>query len=229
MIEIYALKIPEIIEDDLVFQLSQMISTEKRKKVFQFMKREDTYRALLADILVRAVIFSNLGLRNEEIEFSYNSFGKPFLKNCSNFHFNASHSGKWVVCITHNSTVGIDIEEIRPTELDIARHYFSAREYQDLLEHHPDDQLHYFYDLWTLKESYLKAIGKGLSIPLNSFTVRKTSNGNIELFQEEGQSEYFLKQYLIDTQYKLSVCGITDRFPNEIYFCDILQLLRNMM
>ncbi|WP_142334820.1 4'-phosphopantetheinyl transferase family protein, partial [Bacillus pseudomycoides] len=90
---------------------------------------------------------------------------------------------------------------ICPIEIDVVSQLFSVKEIEDLNLKLPIEKDDYFYDLWTLKESYVKAIGKGLSIPLNSFTIKKSEEG-ITIDPNNIYSPYFLKQYQIDPDYK---------------------------
>lgn len=70
--------------------------------------------------------------------------------------------------------------------------FFSDEEVEDLNTRSLVGKIDYFYDLWTLKESYIKAIGKGLSIPLNSFTIKKNKEEGIIVKQDDLYSSYFL-------------------------------------
>lgn len=84
-------------------------------------------------------------MNNEEIKFIYNEYGKPFVQNFSDFHFNISHSGEWVVCATANSNVGIDIERVSDIEaLKLANEFFSEEEFYDLSNMNSDEQINYF-------------------------------------------------------------------------------------
>ncbi len=67
--------------------------------------------------------------------------------------------------------VGVDIEKIRPIDFAIAERFFTASEYRLLMDTAEQERLQLFYTLWTLKESYIKFVGKGLSIPLDSFAI----------------------------------------------------------
>ncbi|PEY73218.1 4'-phosphopantetheinyl transferase family protein [Bacillus thuringiensis] len=228
MIEIHAIKVPSVIEEELFSNLLHLVSRDKKERITRYMKQKDAYRTLLGELLVRSEICKKYNVRNSEIDFEYNIYKKPFLKQNLNFFFNISHSGEWVICATHNAPVGIDIEHIRSIDLDVALHiakcFFAKEEYEELLNKNQDEQIHYFYDLWTLKESFLKALGKGLTIPLNSFVIKKYNENHIELLQENLQYTWFFKQYYLDKQHKLAVCGTTSQFPNRIEIQDITKL-----
>ncbi|HFJ9466115.1 MULTISPECIES: 4'-phosphopantetheinyl transferase family protein [Bacillus cereus group] len=86
--------------------------------------------------------------------------------------------------------------------------FFTKQEYEYLFQiKDHKEKLNYFYQIWTIKESYVKAIGKGLSVPLNSFKIGEDS--------EQG-ANWFIKQYMIDELYCLSVCAKTSEFPEYI-------------
>ncbi len=188
------------------------ISMDKQERIARFVKRDDAVRALLAELLIRAIICSKLGISNSDIEFAFNEHGKPLLSGCDDFHFNLAHSGDWVVCAVDSKPVGIDIEEIKPVDMGIAEMFFAALEYQDLQKAGLDRDA-YFYALWTLKESYLKAIGTGLSAELKAVPFRVRDNGGIRAHFQCGM---FFKQYSISRGYILSVCSHHNAFPAEI-------------
>ncbi|EJQ31192.1 TPA: 4'-phosphopantetheinyl transferase superfamily protein [Bacillus cereus] len=187
----------------------------------------DVNRTLIGDLLIRSLICQKYKINNEEIRFKYNEYGKPFVENFSDFHFNLSHSGEWVVCTTANFNVGIDIEKVSEIEaLKLAKEFFSADEFYDISNMNSDEQINYFYDLWTLKESYIKTIGKGLYTQLNSFSIKKESRALI-LYKNIPKNFYF-KQYNIDPNYKLSACATRDEFPQEIIIKDIYAIFQKI-
>ncbi|AJH17081.1 hypothetical protein S3E15_02934 [Bacillus mycoides] len=187
----------------------------------------DINRTLIGDLLIRSLVCQKYKMNNEEIKFIYNEYGKPFVQNFSDFHFNISHSGEWVVCATANSNVGIDIERVSDIEaLKLANEFFSEEEFYDLSNMNSDEQINYFFDLWTLKESHIKMIGKGLYIPLNSFSVKKESRTLIS-YTNIPQNFYF-RQYNIDPNYKISACATRDELPNEIIIKDFYTIGQNI-
>lgn len=226
MIEVYIVRIPNKIETRLFKQLLGYVSNEKRKKIENFHRKEDSYRGLIADLLVRSLIIRKYSISNEEIEFKNNLYGKPYLHNFSNFEFNVSHSGDWVVCAVDKFSIGIDVELIKPIEFEIAKSFFAEAEYNDLLSIEPLRKLDYFYDLWTIKESYVKVLGEGLTIPLNSFLVKKHDFKQIEIIKNNKKIPYFVRQYDIDDQYKLSVSAMHNNFsvnPQHVNFFSIVK------
>jgi 4'-phosphopantetheinyl transferase len=161
--------------DDLRFlELKGLVSAylpdDSSKKASKFKHPVNAQRQIIGELLVRAVICNSFGLANDENLFRYSEHKKPSLKNHNNIHFNISHSGDWVVCAVSAKEVGIDVEKIRETNFKIARRFFSNDEVKHLFALPKNQQLEYFFDLWTLKESYLKMLGSGLTKPLSSFT-----------------------------------------------------------
>lgn len=117
--------------------------------------------------------------------FELNGYGKPAIHNEQQrlpLFFNLSHSGeKLVLAVAGFEDIGVDIEQAsRPRRISkIAARYFSAAEAADLLALPEQDRLQRFYQLWTLKEAYIKACGLGLAISLQHFSYSFPSDAQI--------------------------------------------------
>lgn len=229
MVNIYAIKKPQFIDENRYNTLLNLVSAEKKKKIDGYVKKEEAYRSLLGDVLIRSVICKQYKIFNQDIKYDYNKYGKPFWKGSNHFFFNISHSGDWIVCIVDKFPVGIDIEQICPINIEIVSHFFSDEEVEDLNTRSLVGKIDYFYDLWTLKESYIKAIGKGLSIPLNSFTIKKNKEEDIIVKQDDLYSSYFFTQYQIDSNYKLSVCATSNRFPKKVIIKNMSEIVQDVL
>lgn len=214
--KIFALNSLEPISDFIFRKLLSETSREKQERIKKLAKPDDVKRVLFADILLRSVLKYELRISNEKIEYENNEYGKPFLKGDYGLYFNLSHAGDWVVCAIDNEPLGIDIEKIYPVGLEIAARFFSDEEYKMLMAKPVEEQQPFFFDLWTLKESYIKAIGKGLTLPLDSFTISFLDNGEITVKSEGKFTNWSLKQYNFDPEYKMSVCATHKAFPDQI-------------
>ncbi|SFI31708.1 MULTISPECIES: 4'-phosphopantetheinyl transferase superfamily protein [unclassified Bacillus (in: firmicutes)] len=150
--------------------------------------------------------------------FCKNNYGKPYLKNHPTISFNLSHSGDFVVCVFDNHPVGIDIEKIKIIEyISLAKKFFTKKEYNYIMKGDFRQQLDKFYDIWTLKESFIKCCGKGLSLPLNSFSVEIYGCNDIKLVTDSSSAKYTLQILEIDPEYKMSMCTLhTDITSNII-------------
>lgn len=194
-----------------------------RDKINRYQRWEDAQRSLIGKILIRNSIINRYGIKNEDIYILENEFGKPYFRGANDFHFNISHSGKWVVYGVDNSPIGIDVEKINDINLNIADRFFSKEEKKDLLQLDKICRKDYFFDLWSLKESYIKAEGKGLSIPLDTFSIRK--KGKIISIKGVDKS-YYLKQYDVAINYKLSVCAMNNKFPTDIEIMELEEFVQ---
>lgn len=145
------------------------ISVERKARLNRFLNINDKKRSMLSELLIRKAILDKLDIPINRIEINYNCYQKPYLMGIQNFEFNISHSESYVVFAFSKSTIGIDIEKIKDINFDIAKRFFTKEEYKSII-YLPtyNERLHRFYTLWTLKESYMKAIGTGLNIPLRS-------------------------------------------------------------
>lgn len=229
MIDIIAVKKDYILQEKQLYNVLTYLPIEKQNKIRKFRKIEDVQKAIISDLLVRTNIIKKLGLKNENILLKKNHFGKPFLKDFDNFHFNVSHSDEWIVCAFNDSSIGIDVEKIKQIDYKIAERFFSKQEYEALLDRESSQRLMFFYDLWTLKESYIKAIGIGLSIPLNSFSFIFSENGHIKVTTENDYGDYYFKQYNIDENYKMSVCSNNNYFPQNVTIKKVDEIFDEML
>jgi len=182
------IKLPEIpiilacnidfnIPESEISWLLSLIRTEKRNRLIRFKYKEDILRGLLGELLVKYAFENLLNILYQDKDFYENEFGKPFLRN-NNLFFNITHSGNWCAAAFHNSPIGIDIEEMLLPPYEIMQDNFSLSEIQYIENALPADKKQAFYSIWTLKESYIKMTGKGLSKNLKSFSFEIT-NGEI--------------------------------------------------
>ena len=144
---------------------------------------------LIARALVRGVLSRYANLRPEDWTFKKNSHGKPSVTGGSEVGelcFNLSHTrGLMALAVTTGCELGVDVELIAPERatLEVAEDFFSKSETQALRRQEEGSRGDYFFRLWTLKESYIKARGLGLAIPLDAFSFQLT--GNEVLFSAE--------------------------------------------
>jgi 4'-phosphopantetheinyl transferase len=126
---------------------------------------------------LRAILSDRLRIDPRDVRFVYGEHGKPELAepfSGSGLRFNLSHSGSLALCaVVRHCRVGVDIERLRPVpHLEaIAERTFSPRERDTLRQLPPELRHEAFFNCWTRKEAYIKAIGKGLAHPLDSFSV----------------------------------------------------------
>jgi len=230
MTDVYAVKLDltKKLEPCVFEQLLSCVSADKSERLRRFYHDQDKYRGLFADLLIRDTIRQRTALPNEEISFTTNEYGKPFLKNRDDVQFNLSHSGAWVVGVVDTRPVGGDVEQVQPIDLSISEHYFSPDEHQDLIR--KPDKFDYFFTLWALKESYIKILGKGLSHPLNAFSIKFADNDEI-VIKVEGKriEDIFFKQYHIDNEYKMAVCATHNNIPDHVHLLTADDLIKRFI
>jgi 4'-phosphopantetheinyl transferase len=147
---------------------------------------------------LRTLLARYLDTRPEAVRFNYGPYGKPALDGDhreSPLRFNASHSGEWAVYgFVQHREIGVDVEYVKPhfaTE-GIAERFFSAGEVQALNALTEAEKPAAFFRCWTRKEAYIKAIGSGLSHPLDTFDVTLAPGEPAALLNVEGWSLFDL-------------------------------------
>ncbi len=218
--EIYAIKISDISEEKLN-ELCLLIDSEKKYKVNKFINKKDKVRTLIGEILIKNIIAKELEISNKYIKFSKNQYGKPYLKDYPNFNFNISHSGDYVLCAVDNKPIGIDVEEVKYIEYEeIAKSFFTRSEFDYIVRKDLNNQLSKFYEVWTLKESYIKCCGQGLSMPLKSFSIELDQYENIKVIINNKYKEHTFKIFDIELGYKMAVCSLNKEISNNIIRVD---------
>lgn len=223
MVKVYAVKLDMKFEKNKSEKLTMFISKARRKSINNFYKYINKIQSIFGEILIRKIIQDNFKINNKSISFYKNDYGKPVLINNSKFHFNISHSGEWVVCVVNDSPVGIDIEKIQLIDYSVTDFILSEKEYKNFTQISDENKLSYFYYLWTLKESYIKAEGKGLSIPLNEFTI-ECDLQMIPILLGDKLNKTIFKNYNIDPNYVLSVCASENNFDKNVKIYNIEEL-----
>jgi 4'-phosphopantetheinyl transferase len=155
----------------------QLLSLEERESASRFRFARDQRRFSVTRSLLRVLLGAYLESEPEALTFQTLEHGKPTLAGRhheSRLHFNVSHSdGMALFGVTLDRGIGVDVERIRHDfeVLTIAKRFFSSTEQRDFLSLPPAQQHRAFFDCWTRKEAYVKALGDGLSHPLHQFDV----------------------------------------------------------
>lgn len=160
-----------------VQQLRDILTADELERADHFYFEEDRQHFIIGRGTLRTILGRYINIDPRRLRFCYNQYGKPFLTSKFDHHllnFNLSHSGGLALyAITRNREIGIDLERIRSNfeYEEIAEQFFSPTEVAILRIIPAEKKLKAFFNCWTRKEAYIKAHGKGLSLPLHSFDV----------------------------------------------------------
>jgi 4'-phosphopantetheinyl transferase len=164
-------------EPAAVNEFALCLSDEERLRASRFVFERDRCRFIVGRARLRYLLASRLGVQPDAIELIYGAHGKPALSRRfagSDLRFNVSHSeGVAVYAFSHGREIGVDVEalrELRDAD-DLAARFFSAHENEAYLALRPRDKPVGFLNCWTRKEAFIKALGEGLSHPLDRFDV----------------------------------------------------------
>ena len=208
-----------------------MLDEPVQSKLARFRQPADRLRSLCGEMLLRVYARDCWHLPAGGLTRTVNAYGKPALAGYSASHYNLSHAGRWVAAVFDREPVGIDVEAVLPIDMAVAKHYFSASEAEWLRQQPDERRLTQFYRQWTLKESYIKAEGKGLSLPLNSFAFQLDPGSGIRFSPPSDLTEtvWHFRQYNIDPDYALSVCARQPGFPDRVETIDWTELGRRFL
>ncbi|API91263.1 4'-phosphopantetheinyl transferase superfamily protein [Virgibacillus sp. 19R1-5] len=202
---IYIVKVPDSIEEKQIQSFLHILPKEEKRRLLRIKNKKSFYQSLLGKILIRYVLIKNYNYTLNNINIRLGEFGKPYLADTNNINFNIAHSHNLVAAIFDNlHTVGIDIEKKVNIDLGIIGGVFCDFERDVFEAKSVNEKLDYFYDIWTLKECYLKNIGKGLSVPLTSFGFKKINSNYV--IDNRDEESYKFENYDVNTNYLLSTC-----------------------
>ena len=191
----------------------KLLPKNRRDKVDKFKFDKDKKLSAGAYLLLDKM------LKEENITqpyFKIGKYGKAYISNYEDIHFNLSHSGKMVLCVISDMEVGADIEYIDSTiDLNIAKHYFYNSEYENIMnsKNRPDE----FFKYWVLKESYMKYTGLGMNLKLDSFEIM--IEDKIKLKNDKKNLKFNLFNI---KNYKIGIAGHYDVFElRELHITEL--------
>jgi len=174
-VQLWLAPLPMIHDAELLERYPALLSADETARLHRFHFPKDKHRYLVTRALVRAVLSFYADISPSEWRFASNYYGRPSISNeggaVRDLHFNTSHSSDLVVCAVRKSgSIGVDTENLdRTIPSEGLDRYFSDFEQAALRAVPPGRRTLRFLELWTLKESYIKAREIGLSLPLSEF------------------------------------------------------------
>lgn len=162
--------------DEVSGRLSHLLSSEERARRDQLSFEPKRHEFIASRAFLRLTLSRYAEVRPEDWKFSSNEYGRPEISGADQrlgLRFNLSHCHGMIACaVVVGRDIGVDVEDVsRETRfLDIARSVFSESELRELEACSPERRKERFFEYWTLKESYIKARGLGLSLPLGGFS-----------------------------------------------------------
>jgi 4'-phosphopantetheinyl transferase len=155
--------------------LEALLNPQEKSAAYRFVFERHRLNYIFAHGVLRQILGAYIDRPPGEIQFRHNAYGKPFLLEAGErerTQFNMSHShGIVLVALTLDRRIGADVEQLRTLDSfpAIAQSNFTTQERAYISGFPPEQQQDAFYKCWTRKEAFIKAVGKGLSIPLNTF------------------------------------------------------------
>ncbi|MDO8271853.1 MAG: 4'-phosphopantetheinyl transferase superfamily protein [Gammaproteobacteria bacterium] len=172
------------VDDALLAPCGSLLSADELQRHARLRLEGDRRRFLITRAAIRSVLSSYFpDAQPAQWQFSRNAWGRPAIAAPvldSGIQFNISHAqGLIVIAVTERGDLGVDVEYTgrRCRTLALANRYFSKQEIAALQSLSVSAQRERFFDLWTLKEAYIKACGMGLAIPLRSFSFEFAKDG----------------------------------------------------
>jgi len=178
--------------EPVVRRLAALLSVDEKRRSETYRFAHDRDRYIVGRGALRAITGTHLNCSPRRLVFSYTEYGKPYVANNINavdVRFNLAHSKDVaVMAFTRGREVGIDLEFIQPMPdaMQIAERYFSAAENRVLAALPAKERQEAFFRCWTRKEAYVKALGEGLSHPLDQFQVSLAPQVPARLVEVEG-------------------------------------------
>ncbi len=225
-----------ITEPALLERYRQLLTDAERRQEARFHFAQDRHRYLVTRALVRTTLSRYVDIPPESWTFTANAYGRPTVSNpdppARRISFNLSHTRRLVVlAVADDFTVGVDTEDTlaRTAPLEIAERFFAPEEVAALCALPLAEQPERFFRYWTLKESYIKARGMGLSIPLDQFAFDFPSSGGIRIalqpVLQDAADNWCFWQLRIKPGHMIAVCAQRQAEPPQLLVQEIVPLV----
>ena len=226
MIEIYVMDISPLRDRELYGLAYSKLSEDRQRKALRIKRDDERIRSVGASLLLEYV----LGKRGvSEFVYSYGKHGKPCLAGREDIRFNISHSGERVMCALSDTPVGCDVERVSAVATGLEKRVLTVREI-DIYER-LDGREKTFFRFWTAKESFIKAIGEGMSVSLGDIEIflgESEKRVNPVRFSGNTETGYYVKEYDLSDPYRYACCSTEDSFPETMTVIYVKQIIEEM-
>ena len=206
----FAVNIMPLLSDETLCRRAyETVIADRRERLDRIRPERERCLSLGGALLLRYAL-RELGAGEPEI--AYGEKGKPYLADLPDVHFNVSHSGEYAVCAVSSAPVGCDIERIGSFRPRVAERFFAPEEYAALASLTDEAaQADLFFRFWTLKESFLKTLGCGITEPLSA-VVFDLSGGAPRVTQSLSPEHFSFREYVDLAGYRCALC-LTGEIP----------------
>ena len=207
MIFTYYIDVTQFDNETLFQDKLKLLSPYRQQKIALLKHAKDRNRSLGAGIALDHAL-ETYGLKEKSVEYEFGEWGKPSLKYQPNIYFSLSHSGDYAICSIGDKAIGNDIELIKHGRLKVADRFFAREELDWMYAVRDEEEItQRMFRIWTMKESFLKATGKGISLPLGDFAVIvDEEKGKIRVKHSYNAKFYHMKEYADIDGYRVAVC-----------------------
>lgn len=184
------------------------LTADEIKRAERFIDPVVSERFIIGRGMLRQVLSQYLSLPPQNIAFIYGTKGKPHILN-NPIYFNLSHShDQLMLALSWDKVIGADIEYKRPMEnmATVAKMNFSAYEQKIFFNLPDDEKVDAFYQLWTRKEAYIKAVGDGFSLPLSGFDITLDDNPRLLRSLNDDIEGWAFRSFEVKNGYVATVC-----------------------
>ena len=208
MIHTYYADIRCLENETLFREKVKQLSPYRQQKIAILRNDRDRNRSLGAGRLLDHGL-AVYGLQERSVEYDIGQWGKPALKYHPEICFSLSHSGDYAICTIGDRPVGNDIEHVREGRLKVANRFFAEEELAWLYEAETEEErTGRMFRLWTMKESFLKVIGRGMSLSLKDFVIRMDEeSGRARVRHSFDAKYYYMREYGEIDGYCTAVCA----------------------
>ena len=206
MQKIYKLNIEELENAQICKNLYAGLSENRQRKIDSMRQQKGKLLSLGAGVLIDRGL-KEYGLREARVRTVFGENEKPYFPDYPDIHFNVSHSEKMVLAVFSDTEVGCDIEHVAPIKMKIAKRFFCPSEYEFIMQQEEEKRLETFYRFWTLKESFMKATGLGMKLPMDSFCVRLGEEIRVE--HQLNGAKYHMEEWG-EGEYRAAMCYLSD-------------------
>lgn len=158
MYKLYFFNDFESVTDEILASFCSILPVERQERIKRYRRQIDKKLSAVSYIILLYALAKDYGIKYPDI--SIGTYGKPYLTDYPDIHFNISHCVKGCICAVSDVPIGVDIQEIRPYSSEITERVCSAEEMKII--NNASDKACEFTRIWAMKESYVKMTGEGI-------------------------------------------------------------------